>query len=344
MANCHSLFESFNSNISLTNDKRDKMIKSKDALREKIKVYFKEHHPKYVPKFWIQGSYKMKTTIRTKEDICDLDDGVYFEKEPDVTPTTLQGWVKDAVDGHTSKPAQHRKKCIRTVFVNDYEIDMPVYWEVEKGKTYRLAVKNSQWKGNESDCKELIDWFETKKDTDGVLIKLVKYLKTWGDQKAHSMPSGLAMSILATNAKSKITYSHKRDDKSLRDTLAEIKKKLDAKFECIVPATPKDDLFTDYDQTKKDNFLNALQSFIDDANTAIDTEKNHLKSSTLWKKHLGNRFPDGEDKEDADMPKAQSLNNVATVIFNGNSYTDKQGNTTSNTSYVKNKPHTFYGQ
>ena len=75
------------------------MIKSKNGLRERIRNDFKKNHPGYVPKFYVQGSDKMKTPIRTKDDICDLDDGVYFMREPDVTATTLQEWVWDAANG-----------------------------------------------------------------------------------------------------------------------------------------------------------------------------------------------------------------------------------------------------
>ena len=99
MANSHSLFQQFNSNISIGSSKKEKMKNSKDKLRERIRKYFKNNHPEYEPKFYIQGSYKMKTAIRTKDDICDLDDGVYFFREPNGTSTTLQAWVKNAVDG-----------------------------------------------------------------------------------------------------------------------------------------------------------------------------------------------------------------------------------------------------
>lgn len=65
------------------------------------------------PSFYIQGSYKMGTTIRTKDDTCDLDDGVYFENNPeDVDCKTLQSWVKDAVDGITDSTATHKKNVI----------------------------------------------------------------------------------------------------------------------------------------------------------------------------------------------------------------------------------------
>lgn len=303
MANCHNLFGIFDTNISLTTNKKSKMTTSKDALRDRIRVNFKKNHPEYTPKFYIQGSYKMKTGIRTKDDICDLDDGVYFFRSPDVSPTTLQNWIWDAVNGYTSTSPEHRKKCIRNIFSGDYEIDIPVYYKVD-GKEYQLAVKNTGWE--DSDPKALIDWFNSNKDSNGKMIKVIKELKSWCDFKRNKMPSGLAMTILAINAKAKIVLND-RDDILLTDILREIKKKLTQKFECIVPVTPKDDLFADYDATRRTNFMNNLNSFLEDAENALK-EKNQLKSSRLWQKHLGGRFPDGEDKNE------QSNSNSATRI------------------------------
>jgi len=293
MANCHNLFGKYNIEISLTTKKINDMITSKNALRDRIKKYFKENHPLYVPKFYIQGSYKMKTAIRTKDDICDLDDGVYFFREPEVAATTLQSWVWDAVDGYTSTPPEHRKKCIRNIFSNDYEIDNPVYYKID-GKEYQIAVKNNGWE--DSDPKEVVDWFNKNKDLDGKIIKVVKELKAWCDHKRNKMPSGLAMTILTMNAKSKIVLND-RDDILLTDILREIKKQLSQKFECIVPAVPNDNLFDGYDKAREENFLNNLSDFLNDAESALK-EENQLKASKLWQKHLGSRFPDGEDKNE----------------------------------------------
>lgn len=291
MANCHDLFQKFNEEISITTSKRGRLIDSKEELRKRIRKYFKEHHPEYEPKFYIQGSYKMKTIIRTKDDICDLDDGVYFFREPDVTSTTLQGWVYDAVNGYTSTPSQHRKKCIRTIFSADYEIDMPVYFKVDNS-TYQIAIKNEGWRID--DPKAMVDWFNGKRGKEKYLLYLVKYLKVWCDYKRNLMPSGLSMTILAANAKEKLVLGD-RDDINLTDILKEIRKALKNKFECIVPVEPKDNLFADYDKTRENNFLTALDDFIADADSAL-REENQLKASKLWRKHLGQRFPLGEDK------------------------------------------------
>lgn len=290
MANCHELFKTYNENLSITSDKKNKMSTSKDKLRERIRKNFLAEHPEYVPKFFIQGSSKMKTGIRTKDDICDLDDGVYFLREPDVTPTTLQGWVWDAVNGYTSTTPEHRSKCIRNIFVNDYEIDMPVYYKVD-GSDYQLAVKNKGWEA--SDPKAVVEWFNNNKDKNGRVVRQVMSLKGWCDEKRNKMPNGLAMTILCVNAKDKIVLNE-RDDITLRDILREIKKTLEVNFRCIVPAVPGDDLFADFDKTRRENFMSALGLFLADAEEAI-LEDNQKRASKLWRKHLGKRFPEGAD-------------------------------------------------
>jgi hypothetical protein len=291
MANCHNLFQEYHEEISIGSKKNDRMKDSKEGLRNRIRAWFKENHPEYVPYFYIQGSYKMKNAIRTSEDICDLDDGIYFFRKPDVSASTLKDWIKQAVEGYTSTAPENRKKCVRTIFLNDYEIDHPVYCK-EDGKDYQIAVKGVGFE--DSDPKAVVNWFVSKKDKDGRLLRNIKYLKRWADKQTFKMPSGLAMTILATNAKELIVLNE-RDDITMRDVLKEIKKELKRDFKCIVPALPNDDLLENY--SNKEKFFEALDKFISDADLAI-RDTNQKEASKLWRNHLGDKFPFGENKVD----------------------------------------------
>ncbi len=294
MANTHDLFIKFNIDLQITATKREHLITSRDHLREKVKKHFEENHPKYYPSFYIQGSYKMGTTIRTKDDTCDLDDGVYFENNPeDIDCKKLQSWVKDAVDGITDSSAIHRKKCITVDYKAGYNIDLPVYLFDQKTENHpRLAIKDEDWRLD--DPKEMVEAFKKEKRDNPQLVKIVRYLKAWCDHKRDKMPCGLAMTILAMNNHA----PHDRDDVSLKNTLIEIERVLKHRFECIVPATPYDDIFESYPETRKTNFMNNLSSFIADAKKAVDDEKNIRTASLLWRKHLGDRFPIGADDDE----------------------------------------------
>lgn len=292
MANCHNLFQDYHSDISIGSKKNERMKNSKEGLRARIRKWFKENQPKYIPYFYIQGSYKMRNGIRTAKDICDLDDGIYFFRAPDVTASTLKEWVRQAVDGYTDTEPENRKKCVRSIFANDYEIDHPVYCK-EDGKEYQIAVKGVGFE--DSDPKAMVNWFVLKKDKEGRLVRCIKYLKGWADDQSFKMPSGLTLTILATNAKERIVLNE-RDDITIRDILKEIRKELRLDFKCIVPAVPNDDLLENY--ANKDKFMEALNKFIDDADSAIRAT-NQYNASKLWRKHLGDRFPFGENKEES---------------------------------------------
>lgn len=295
MANCDDLFQNYNTELQITKTKKDAIKRSDKDLRTSIRTFFKKEHPKYNPTFYIQGSSKTKNRIRTKDDTCDLDDGVYFKDNPEnVTSTTLQSWVKDAVDGTTDATPSHRKKCITVDYKAGYNIDLPVFlFDADKDAHPKLAVKHEGFK--EDDPKEFIEEFNRLKDDEGQLIRITRYLKGWCDYKREKMPNGLSMTVLAM----KHLQKNDRDDVALKYTLIEIERDLKWFFQCVMPTTPKDNLFADYDDTRKKNFLDNLANFIADAKTAVDEEKNQLKASCHWQKHLGKTyFPDGKDEDE----------------------------------------------
>lgn len=336
MSNCHNLFQKFNSELNISKSKKKRLMISRDSLRDKIRQYFKDNHSEYTPMFGGQGSYYLGTMIRTKDNTCDLDNGVYFFPKPKETGTTLQKWVKDALEKASSEDPQHRKRCVRVNYVADYHIDLPVYYKERGSKDEEhpyLAVKNEDW--TESDPKEFNDWFKDEKDDKGQLVRIVRYLKAWCDTRSFKMPSGITMTVLAAY---NISYND-RDDKSLCDTLKKIQKALTNKWSCKIPTTPQDDLLENY-KGDKDKFLDALDKFITDADKAIDS-KNQLEASKLWIKHLGDKyFPEGEDK-DVDE-KASQLSNIAATILSGKAKLNNAGAIQENTG-ISHKPHRNYG-
>jgi hypothetical protein len=338
MANLDLNFQEFFAELQITDTKRQKMTISHNNLRQKIKNHFKANHPEYKPSFYIQGSYKMGTTIRTKEDECDLDDGCYFIPKPNVAAKTLQCWVKEAVEGTTDATPLHKNKCIRVQYTAGYHIDFPVYRKNTESNEEQpeLAVRD---KGYElSDPREVVTWFQGKKKDNDALVRLVSYLKSWTDTVRGFMPPGLAMTILASNNQKK---HEGRDDIALRDTLKAIKSALNICFICIVPATPHDNLFENYDAECKQKFLNELDNFIEDADKAIE-EKNKLKASVLWQKHLGPRFPLSGDEDDEAISRLHSLRSIGQKVVSGIATTAKNGAIQASEG-VKNIAHRNYG-
>lgn len=281
--NCHDIFLVFNDNISIPKSKIQKLIQSRKALQKKIVDYFRVIGNVPLPKFYIQGSYKMGTMVLTKDGTYDVDLGVYFLVKPRVEPFTLQKWVSESLNGHTTGGLQHRKKCIRVLYQGDFDIDLPVYYKAPDDKHPYLAAKNN-WM--ESDPKELCDWFASKIGKNDQALRIVKYFKIWASNRPRKMPSGIAFTVW-------VAYHYKgnaRDDIAFYETARAIKESFSWSVTCENPATPNDDLVEKLNSDQKSSFEDELAKMIKNCEMAL--RKQELADATRsWKKIFGSRFP-----------------------------------------------------
>lgn len=317
MANCNEHFGTFNDAIRLTDARRKSLKVSRKELRNKVRSWFKKNKPEEAqPKFSGQGSMSMDTIInpiprKVIEDkvektklYYDVDDGIYFEGDKGIedrpTPATYHNWVYEAVKGHTNTDPIDKNTCVRTIFADGHNIDQPIYYK--KGAIPELAHKRDNY--IESDPKAFTEWFNEKADINPQLRRLVRYGKGWCDNReflndSKAMPSGLIMTILITE---NVVYREGRDDIALKETLINIQSKLLTEFVCKRPTTPKgENLLESYSQ--EEYFMKCISDFIDDAKKALQ-EKNFRKATELWRKHLSDRFPLGEDKDDTSSTSA----------------------------------------
>lgn len=288
MANCHKLFLEFNTAIALDSNRKETLRKSRDAVREKIRRYFRDKKNGLSPKFHEQGSFMMNTIIEPLDKEFDIDDGIYFEveEEPEASVSTFHRWVYEAVDEHTKQKPIDKQTCVRLIYAGEYHLDLPIYYIVEKQPPY-LAHKRRGWV--QSDPREFIEWFHQKADTDGQLKRIVCYLKAWSDYRKGKLPSGLIFSILAAN---NIVFDE-RDDVAFYETLCNIQNCLKQNFVCERPTTPAgENLLEDCSETNKTYFLDQLESFIQSAKKALDDKSSQKVACKAWQNHFGeNRFP-----------------------------------------------------
>ena len=288
MANCHKLFLDFNAVIALESNSKKTLRKSRDAVRDKIRKYFRDKQNGFSPNFYGQGSFMMNTIIEPLDGEFDIDDGIYFkvEVEPLQSISTFHNWICEAIDGHTKQAPIDKQTCVRLVYAREYHLDLPIYYIIE-GQIPYLAHKGKGW--IESDPREFIKWFNSKADKDGQLKRIVRYLKAWSDYKKGDLPSGLVFSILAAN---NIVFDE-RDDIALYQTLGIIKSQLELNFACYRPTTPaNENLLEDYSKTKKDCFLRQLGSFIQSAEEALSDKSSQKNACKAWQSHFGkDRFP-----------------------------------------------------
>lgn len=291
MADTNKEFGAFNENIKIPQSKVNRMNESRESARTKIKHWFSDNHPDYPVSFWIQGSHKNSLNIRTEDEDCDQDDGIYIDRDPDesVDGTTLQEWILEAISNITTLNPEHKSRCVRNFYqpynMGSFHLDYPSYYKTESMAHPMLTVKDSDLE--ESDPEEFTDWLNKMTDDKGQLRRLIRYMKAWCDHLDIDMPNGLTMTVLACN---NYLARDGRDDEALYFTLIGIYQGLDNKWECIMPSTPFDDLLEQHDIVFELDFMSALADLIKDGKKALDEDSKH-EASKLWKGHLGKRFP-----------------------------------------------------
>lgn len=311
MATLNKEYHDFNKNISLTKSKKDSLIKSRNSLKKKIKEYFKEEKSDELqPKFHPQGSTEMNTTVNPiveyddKDNVIlkyDLDYGIYFIEKQDEdnkqSINTWHDWVFNAVENHTDTPPKRKNTCIRVYFSDGHHIDLPIYYK--KDDNIELAHKSKGWIF--SDPKEFFEWFNNIADKNEQIRRVVRYLKAWKNYREFKnsrlrLPSGFELTILAVSN----YFEEDNDDDAFRSVVKNIKNSLELEFKCLRPTTPVgEDVFANYSETQKNDFLNALDVLLNACNKAKD-EKNFKKATEELRKQFGNRFPLGVDEDEED--------------------------------------------
>ena len=301
MADMAKEFSQFHGKITLSSAKKASLRTSRDALRERIRNYFKNDLKLPVPKFRGQGSYSMDTMINPLDGEFDIDDGVYLlhldnqDKNDWPTPATVHGWLVKATEGHTNEKPTDKNTCVRVRYAGQYHVDFPNYGEL-RGK-YLLAEKGDKdW--HESDPLAITDWFKGevgKCGNDGQLRRLVRYLKAWADfqsRRRGKMPSGLILTVLAANN----FRGNERDDVALAETAAAISGTVQNAFTVYNPVDHSEKLTDRLSPQQKERFQAAIADLANQAEKALDAE-DAAEASDLLRGQFGDRFPKVDSKE-----------------------------------------------
>lgn len=335
MANLHSTFIEFDEIIKLPSKKKHILRTSRDSIRKDIKEYFDENRDKHTVKFKGQGSFMMHTIIQPISGEYDVDDGVYIfgEEEERPSPKTVHNWIFEAVKNRTSSIPKNKNTCVRVIYKNDYHVDLPIYYKVEKfvnefmvdDEIPKLAHLSKGW--IESDPYAFKLWFDKQAKNKPQLKRLVRYLKAWSDKKQNDnlkliFPSGMVFTILVCN----YLIENERDDVALLETLKSIQSGIDdrdsysAFYECYRPTIDtNENLLDKYSaETTKNNFLDALASFIQSGEQAIiiDSKKD---ACAKWQRHLGNRFPCSSLKAEDEKSSAKVYSRPDQISFDNKS-------------------------
>ena len=302
MADCNKEFSKFLEKIQLGKTRIEHLRTSRDALRDRIKTYYKGKNEN-IPDFIGQGSFKAHTCINQSEEDYDIDDGVYLnhlpEQKDDWSKTEVfHDQITAAVKGHTDLSPIDKTACVRVQFKKEYHVDLAIYGEYE-GKIYLARKGSEQWE--ENNPKLFTEWILDKVKFNGEQLRnLIKYIKKWAYFNGwNDSISGFFITILVGNQFSKAS---ERDDLALYNTLVKITDYLISNRKIIRPVEPMKDMTTSFSDADMDKMISCFEKFMDKAKEAVmGTVKKDAQEK--WQSLFGDDFPDyKEEKQSTNNP------------------------------------------
>jgi len=290
MADCNNEFSQFMEKIQLGKTKIENLRTSRDALRERIKTYYKDKN-KNIPDFVGHGSFKAHTCINQKDEDYDIDDGVYLNHLPgnkaDWPKTeTFHDEIMEAVKGHTDLPPKDKTSCVRVQYKKEYHVDLAIYGEFEK-KVYLARKGNEQWE--ENNPKLFTEWILGKVKSYGEQLRnVIKYIKKWAYYNGwNDSISGFFITILVGN---QFSPAAERDDLALYNTLVNITDYLRINRKIIRPVTPMKDMTESFSDVEMDTMISRFEKFKNKARDAVMGVKKKDAQET-WISLFGDDFP-----------------------------------------------------
>jgi hypothetical protein len=294
--NINTAFTKFDDDITLSQSKRSSIITSRNAIREKIKSFFKAKKVK-APSFYIQGSFATHTALAplSGEEV-DIDDGLYLnncdsddmKKWP--TPKNIHKDIIEALDGHTQDGCEDKTSCVRVIYQSNYHVDIPVYI-MKDDHAYLANAKSNTWVL--SDSKDFKDWYADKIKTDPEQARrITRYIKAWRDYKKVKMAS-IEIAIL-------VAEHFVKDDsdlQSLKNTLNAMYLDVMGNQSIYKPVSPYENLWDGKSLKEKTTITDELRDFLNDVANVCKVED--AEASSILRENFGDRFPQIEEKRDS---------------------------------------------
>jgi len=201
--------------VMLTELMKDSMRQRRNANQERLAAGLEEAKDPQPLRHVKQGSYAMHTQVQSEVESSDIDDGAVFGSDDLVgprgavyTPREAKEMVRDAISsqGEFKTPPEVRTNCVRVYYADGFQVDIPVYREVEKDGELLYELASTDWK--ESDPEAVTNWFNSQviakspDETDGrQMRRVVCLMKAWAkSRKSWNMPSGFILSVLVDEA------------------------------------------------------------------------------------------------------------------------------------------------
>lgn len=290
------------SHVALTREQSQDMQKRRDTNLDRVAAGLKELEQPSVAETINQGGNAMRTMTQPPEgdedSRYDIDVGVVFENKDTKTPFTTKTWVRDAIalkgQNFKNEPVV-KKKCVRIVYNDGYQVDFPVLRRADNGNAYSYEIAlGDEWTA--SDPKAINKWFEDRvqalsPDSDGTyqarrIVRFIKYFaKVRAARTGLKYPAGLAATALAIECYQSVKD---RDDEALYLTLRNLRDRWEGS-----PVTANGVVIScDSSRIKRlcdaaGDAVGALAQLIDEESEMTDD-----KARKAWKRVLSHSFFD----------------------------------------------------
>lgn len=261
-----------------------------------------------------QGSYKYKTTIRTKVVDRDVALILPLKDHNSFDPRTIKGYLKDSIT-IPSRTVVVKEPCVRAEYYKDGEewlhIDIPLYAEDGSQRYLARGKANSQTYSWEiADPEGLNKYLCDRICGNEQLRRIICFIKRWRDevysgaQSSHEIPPSIGLTLLACDCFSRQSSNDGDDDLlSFKSTMSNILGRfsvvkntsgniIDANVVRELPVAPWTNVFKKMSDSSKEymrTFYKRLSKAVDNLTDAVNLESEH-DAAKLVQKVLGDDF------------------------------------------------------
>jgi len=301
--------------VKLTNGQMDDLWKKRNINRHRVvRGLDRNGHP--APEdFVTQGSFAMRTIIQEKSGrTYDLDEGIIFKSDvlegsggADKTALAARKMVRDAVDdGSFDTPPEVKLNCVRIVYSDGIQVDMPVYRRETEGD---MELASVDWK--ESNPQGVTEWFQQARETRPFLLLVVRLLKSFcRNRPSYSLPSGFVLTVLAHEC---YQGSSARLDENVRRTIEVVYDRLTSRLTVRHPVV--DEWLIENAADPQAAKLRELLATVAVKDFQELDRPNCTRSKTLkvWRKVFATDYFDSLIKQADDEEKAKTVGAIAAL-------------------------------
>lgn len=303
-------FGEFYSAIKI-NDESDALIEKRKILENDIRDKFPkilDSHGIKINKSDIriidQGSYKYKTTIKSK--IIDRDVAIIILIDINKYKDTrkLKKYLEEAID-IPSREVAIKEPCVRAVYRekgNEWmHIDLPLY--AEYNDAYYLARgkrESSEYEWQIADPDGLNKYISDCLTKSDQLRRIICYIKKWKNEayansvRDHEIPPSIGLTLLACEYYSNVCHEENDDLNLLLLLMKEIAQRFKKSREYKLPVQPFSDVFCKMSNTYIENFSKKIYIAVENLEKACCSNNAHVAASYVAKV-LGDEFPVPDD-------------------------------------------------